>query len=73
MTGAEMPDSTAKEIFRGALEAFRQDDPLEAWLMIMRAAQDGLCRADAVKAIGEAATDELREGMRLWALNNPPG
>ncbi len=62
--------SIADEIFEHALASIRKKDVLEAWLALVNASERGLTRKDAISAIGEQATDELKEGITQWIRKN---
>ncbi len=62
--------SIADEIFEHALASIRKKDGLEAWLALVNASERGLTRKDAISAIGEQATDELKEGVTKWIRKN---
>ena len=51
-------------------QATRKKDGLEAWLALVNASERGLTRKDAISAIGEQATDELKEGVTKWIRKN---
>ena len=60
----------ADEIFQHALASIRKNDGLEAWLALVNASERGLTRKDAIAAIGEQATDELKEQVTKWIRQN---